>query len=152
MMSLSGIRAALVAGAFLAAGVPGVGASEPVELITVEEARLPPAESDGADRNITRGPGIDAVAPTALGVTGTFRFAVRFKPRNGVEIDPADVRVTYLREPFIDLTARLKDFISADGIDAPAVIVPPGEHVLAIEAVDKEGRTGRGEVTLTVNP
>ncbi len=152
MMSLSGFRAALVAVALLAAGLPEAGASEPVELITAEEARLPPAESDGTGRNITRGPGIDAVAPSALGVTGTFRFAVRFKPRNGVEIDPADVRVTYLREPHVDLTIRLKDFISADGIDAPTVIVPPGEHVLVIEAVDKEGRTGRGEVTLVVNP
>ena len=152
MMSLSGFRAVLVAFALLAAGLPEAGASEPIELITAEEARLPPAESDGTGRNITRGPGIDAVAPSALGVTGTFRFAVRFKPRNGVEIDPADVRVTYLREPHVDLTIRLKDFISADGIDAPTVIVPPGEHVLVIEAVDKEGRTGRGEVTLVVNP
>ncbi|MGB3501410.1 MAG: hypothetical protein WBA44_07295 [Mesorhizobium sp.] len=125
-------------------------ADEPVELITVAEAQLPPATSDGIDRNITRGPGIDAVAPSPIGVEGTFRFAVKFKPRNGVAIDPAQVRVTYMREPNIDLTARLKDFISADGIEAPNVLAPAGEHLILIEAVDLEGRTGRGEMTVTV--
>lgn len=148
----SGIRAALVAGALLSAGAAPAGATEPVQLITAEEARLPPSESDDTVRNITRGPGIDAVSPSAVGVTGTFRFAVKFKPRNGVEIDPEAVRVTYLREPHIDLTARLREFISADGIEAPAVVVPPGEHAIAIEAIDLEGRTGRGQVILTVNP
>lgn len=142
------IKALLVASAIL--GVMPAGAAEPVQLITVEEAQLPPSGSDGPARNITRGPGIDSVAPSPIGVKGTFRFAVKFKPRNGVAIDPESVRVTYLREPNIDLTARLKGFISADGIEAPAVVAPEGEHVIAIEAVDKEGRTGRGQVTLTV--
>lgn len=140
----------LAAGAILSAGLLPAGATEPVQLITSEEAGLPPAEPDGISRNITRGPGIDTVAPSAVGIKGAFRFAVKFKPRNGVEIDPARVRVTYLREPAVDLTARLKDFITAEGIEAPAVLVPPGEHVIAIEAMDKEDRTGRGQVTLTV--
>lgn len=144
------IQTLLAAGAILSAALLPASATEPVQLITTEEAQLPSSESDGIVRNITRGPGVDAVAPSPVGVTGSFRFAVKFKPRNGVEIDPETVRVTYLREPHIDLTARLKEFISADGIDAPAVVAPAGEHVIEIEAVDKEGRTGRGQVTLTV--
>ena len=150
MTRLPKFQAMLAAGAFLLAGILPAGATEPVQLITAEEAQLPPSGGDGPDRNITRGPGIDTVAPSPVGVQGSFRFAVKFKPRNGVEIDPAAVRVTYLREPSIDLTARLKEFISAEGIEAPSVVAPPGEHIIAIEAVDKEGRTGRGQVTLTV--
>jgi hypothetical protein len=150
-MTLSpNIQMICAAGVILAALLSPAAAAEPVQLITVEEAQLPPSKLEGIDRNITRGPGIDAVAPSAVGVAGNFRFAVKFKPRNGVKIDPKDVRVTYLREPHIDLTARLKPFITADGIDAPAVVAPSGEHVIKIEAVDKEGRTGRGQVTLTV--
>lgn len=150
MISLPRCHTALAAGVILLAGLLPAGATEPVQIITAEEALLPPAEPDGIDRNITRGPGIDTVAPSAIGVQGNFRFAVKFKPRNGVAIDPETVRITYLREPNIDLTARLKEFITTEGIDAPAVIAPPGEHLIAIEAMDKEGRTGRGQVTLTV--
>lgn len=102
------------------------------------------------ERNLTRGPGIDRLAPPAIGINGAFRFAVKFKPRNGVPVDPASVRVTYKRQPSVDLTPRVKAFLTADGIDAPAVIVPPGRHVIEIEATDKEGRLGRGQVTLTV--
>ena len=126
-------------------------AVEPVRLITAEEARLPSADPGTAqERNLTRGPGIDAVAPPPIGVSGTFRLAVRFKPRNSVAIDPETVRVTYRRLPEIDLTARLKPFVTAAGIEAPAVIVPPGKHVIVIEATDKEGRIGRSQMTLTV--
>ena len=101
---------------------------------------------------MTRGPGVDRLAPPAIGISGDpFRFAVKFKPRNGVPVDPATVRVTYRRALDVDLTARIKPFITADGIDASAVIVPPGKHVIEIEATDKEGRLGRGQITLTVD-
>jgi hypothetical protein len=147
-------RAALASLAAAAAvGIaPAAGASEPVRLITPDEARLPaPDAASGQNRNITRGPGVDPLAPPAIGVGGEpFRLAVRFKPRNGVAIDPAKVRITYRRQPAIDLSARLKPFITAEGIEAPAVIVPPGRHVIEIEATDKEGRLGRGQMTLTV--
>lgn len=126
--------------------------AQPIRLITIEEANLPPSGEAGApERNMTRGPGVDRVAPSAIGVDGPFRFAVKFKPRNGVPIDPASVRVTYLRQPSVDLTPRVKAFVTADGIDAPAVVVPPGKHVVEIEATDKEGRLGRGRITLTVD-
>lgn len=101
---------------------------------------------------MTRGPGVDRLAPPAIGIGGDpFRFAVKFKPRNGVPVDPATVRVTYRRALDVDLTARIRPFITADGIDASAVIVPPGKHVIEIEATDKEGRLGRGQITLTVD-
>lgn len=126
-------------------------AAEPVRLITAEEARLPSADPGATqERNLTRGPGIDAIAPPPIGVSGTFRLAVKFKPRNSVAIDPESVRVTYRRQPEVDLTARLKPFVTAAGIEAPAVIVPPGKHVIVIEATDKEGRIGRSQMTLTV--
>lgn len=128
-------------------------AAEPVRLITREEAGLPMvASAGGGYRNMTRGPGIDKVAPAAVGLNSAsaFRLAVRFKPRNGVPIDPATVRVTYQRDPKVDLTARLKPFVSPEGIEAAAVLVPPGKHVIEIEATDKEGRTGRAQMTLTV--
>jgi hypothetical protein len=150
-------KALLTCWIFLAAvlGAPALAmaqAAEPIQLITRHEASFPPPAASGSqERNLTRGPGVDRLAPPAIGIGGDpFRFAVKFKPRNGVPIDPASVRVTYRRALDVDLTARIKPFITANGIDASAVIVPPGKHVIEIEATDKEGRLGRGQVILTV--
>ena len=80
-------------------------AADPVHLITREEAGLPAApKAPASTRNLTRGPGIDAVAPPPIGVSGTFRLAVKFKPRNSVAINPESVRVTYRRQPEVELS------------------------------------------------
>jgi len=152
MIASASSRSILFAVAAFAPVAAMAQASPPIRLITAEEARLPTITGVQAPvRNMTRGPGIDRVAPAPVGLDGPFRFAVKFKPRNGVPIDPASVRVIYQRQPAVDLTARVKAFITADGIDAPAVLVPPGKHLVEVEATDKEGRTGRGQVTLTVD-
>ena len=129
-------------------------AAEPVQLITREEAGLPAADAAGsAVRNLTRGPGIDTQGTLGSGVAGKpLRLAVKFLPTNGVPIDPDSVRVIYRRQPALDVTTRVKAFITAQGIEAPAVLVPPGKHVIEIQAVDKEGRIGRTQLTLNVAP
>ncbi|PTM41419.1 hypothetical protein [Bosea sp. 124] len=129
-------------------------AAEPVQLITREEAGLPATDAaGGAVRNLTRGPGIDTQGTLGSGVAGKpLRLAVKFLPSNGVPVDPNSVRVIYRRQPALDVTMRVKAFITAQGIEAPAVLVPPGKHVIEIEAVDKEGRVGRSQMTLTVAP
>ncbi|CAM5222426.1 hypothetical protein ARD30_08245 [Bosea thiooxidans] len=129
-------------------------AAEPILLITREEAGLPGAATAATStRNLTRGPGIDTLPTPDKGVDGKpFRLAVRFMPSNGVPIDPATVRVFYRRQPPVDITDRIKPFITPTGIDAPSVVVPSGSHVLEIEATDKEGRIGRRQLKLTVAP
>jgi hypothetical protein len=130
-----------------------VRAAEPVQLITRSEANLPALDAvSSQERNLTRGPGIDRIAPATIGLDGgPFRFAVKFKPRNGVPIDPASVRLTYRRQPTIDLTPRIKAFVSPEGIEAPAVIAPPGRHIVEIEVTDRQGRIGRSQITLTID-
>lgn len=132
----------------------GAAAAEPIQLITPSEAGMPvSATPNGSTRNLTRGPGIDTLPTPDKGVDGKpFRLAVRFLPSNGVPVDPASVRVYYRRQPPVDITERIKSFISPAGIDAPSVVVPPGTHVIEIEAMDKEGRIGRRQLTLTVAP
>jgi hypothetical protein len=137
-----------------AAMLTAVQAADPVHLITREEAGLPAAaKTPASTRNLTRGPGIDTLPTPDKGVDGKpFRLAVRFMPSNGVPIDPASVRVIYRRQPALDVTTRVKAFITAQGIEAPAVLVPPGKHIIEIQAVDKEGRVGRSQMTLNVAP
>ncbi|MBB3952628.1 hypothetical protein [Aureimonas jatrophae] len=132
----------------IALGPTTLRAEEPLRLITQREADLPTNDGLGPSRNLTRGPGVEAVSPPEMDLDGPFRFAVRFRPRNGVPIDPATVRVTYLRQPSIDLTPRVKGFTGPEGIEAPLVTVPAGRHVIEIEVKDRQGRAGRGRITL----
>lgn len=145
---------AAAAAAFVLLPPTAPRAADPVQLITREEAGLPASEATGvATRNLTRGPGIDTLGSLGTGVAGKpLRLAVKFLPSNGVPVDPESVRVIYRRQPALDVTARVKAFITPQGIEAPAVLVPPGRHVIEIEATDREGRIGRAQMTLTVSP
>ena len=70
---------------------------------------IPPGDPvPGEERAVTRGPGIDTVAPSPVGVSGPFRLAVKFKPRNAVAIDPDSVRVTYRRQPEVERIDRIQ--------------------------------------------
>jgi hypothetical protein len=114
------------------------------QLITNDEAKLPAGPVvQIATRGLTRGPTVDQVAPApdAMAPTGTLEFDVTFAPHNGATIDPGKVRVTYLKQPEIDLTQRLKAFITPKGIDAKDVTVPPGTHMIRIEVTDSDGRS-----------
>lgn len=148
------IRHILPAVLATAAMLTSAQAADPIQLITREEAGLPTTPKAAAGtRNLTRGPGIDTLPTPDKGVDGKpFRLAVRFMPSNGVPVDPATVRVFYRRQPPVDITERVKPFITPGGIDAPSVMVPSGSHIIEIEATDKEGRIGRRQMTLTVAP
>lgn len=148
------IRHILPAVLATAAMLTAAQAADPIQLITREEAGLPTTpKATAGTRNLTRGPGIDTLPTPDKGVDGKpFRLSVRFMPSNGVPVDPATVRVFYRRQPPVDITERIKPFITPAGIEAPSVIVPSGSHILEIEATDKEGRIGRRQLTLTVAP
>lgn len=137
-----------------AAMLTAAQAADPVQLITREEAGMSaPPKTTAGTRNLTRGPGIDTLPTPDKGVDGKpFRLNVRFLPANGVPVDPATVRVLYRRDPPVDITQRIKQYITPVGIDAPSVVVPSGSHVIEIEATDKEGRIGRRQLMLTVAP
>ena len=56
-----------------------------------------------------------------------------------------------MKSPFVDLTPRLKNAISANGIDFPKAEVPPGSHTIRITVKDTEGRETNSVQTLVVN-
>jgi hypothetical protein len=144
----------VLAGALLLAGAL-VQTGNAQVLISESEAMLPPASDAGmATRGITRGPGIDLVSPGkgAQNLSSPVALKIRFMARNNVAIDPASVKLTYLRKPSVDLTSRVKPFLSKDGIDMAKAEVPPGRHLIRIDVKDTEGRSGSSTITLTVAP
>jgi hypothetical protein len=125
------------------------GAASAVTLITDDEAKRPNDPQLGATRGITRGPAIHFEPPTSNPAPhAPFDFRVHFEAHGGAAVDPDHIRITYLKTPNVDLTDRLRPYITAQGIDMPAAQLPGGEHALHIVVEDTEGRSG--EATFTV--
>lgn len=125
----------------------GVAAAMP--LITDEEAQLPGVPPSKISRGISRGPTIRSDLPEAVVAHKPFDFKIEFEAHGQATIDPAKVHVTYLKVPGIDLTERIRPFISATGIMLPNAEVPPGQHPLRIEVEDSGGRTSEATLVLT---
>jgi hypothetical protein len=123
------------------------------QLITAEEAKLPPPKGAIATdrRGITRGPKVD-VMTAADQVKSPMHLQLKFEPYGGAKIDPDSVKVTYLRTPNVDLTARVKSFVQATGIDMPDVELPAGEHMVRVDIKDTDGRVGTTSFVLKVAP
>jgi hypothetical protein len=114
------------------------------DLITKAEANLPAAPpTQLAMRGLTRGPSVDQRSPSAEALTplGPLTLDVAFEAHNGASVDPGTVRVTYLKDPAVDLTQRLKPYITPAGIKAGDVDVPPGLHLIRIDLTDTQGRS-----------
>lgn len=121
-------------------------------LITAKEAALPPAAGTLATRGISRGPAIKLTSPEAdTPVVAPFDFKVSFEPRGDARIDTSSVKVVYMKSPFVDLTPRLKNAISANGIDFAKADVPPGTHTIRVTVKDSEGRETNSVLNLVVN-
>jgi hypothetical protein len=137
--------------ALIAGFVLWSGAAMATTLITDDEAKRPIDPQVSATRGITRGPSILFEPPAATPAAhAPFDFKVRFEPHGGATIDPTHVKVTYLKVPAVDLTERLKPFLSANGIDMPAAQVPLGDHPLKIEIEDSDGRNSEATFTMKV--
>jgi len=126
------------------------GLSSAGQLISNEESKLPAAAKFAARGGLTRGPGVKFVSPTDGQIKGPFDMKFQFEPRGGSKIDPASVKVTYLKAPLVDLTERVKPFVSAKGIDMAKVEIPPGEHDIKVEVTDDVGRKGSTVVSLVI--
>jgi len=116
-------------------------------LITAEEAKLPAAAAL-TQRGITRGPTIKMVNPAET--KSPFDLQLRFEAHGGSKIEPASVRVVYLRSPVVDITDRVKPFINAEGVSMAKAEVPPGDHAIRVEVKDTDGHAGSAIFTLSV--
>jgi hypothetical protein len=77
---------------------------------------------------------------------------VKFIARNNVAIDPASVKLTYLRARPVDLSERIKAYVTKEGLEMNAAGVPPGTHVLCLDVEGAEGRSASTTITLSVAP
>lgn len=122
-------------------------------LITPEEASLPAPKGAIAvtSRGITRGPRIEYLgSPNA--VHSPIRLQLKFESFGGAKIDTDSVKVTYMKNPAVDLTPRLKPFVQPTGIDMADAVLPAGDHMLRVDVKDSGGRSATTSFTLKIAP
>ena len=138
---------------FVAAGLLLAGRTQATQLITEDEAKLPPPKGAIATdrRGILRGPKVEVVSPSDA-VSSPLRLQLKFESFGGAKIDPDSVKVIFLRSPNVDLTARVKPFIQADGINMQDAELPPGEYIVRVDIKDSDGRPGTASFVLKVAP
>jgi hypothetical protein len=142
--------------AFLIAGLGSIAAitANAEVLISVQEAALPPAPPAPPKPQIVARavhPRPEAILKPLGDETSPMTFKVELKAYGGSKVDPDSVRVTYLKEPLVPLTSRLRKYITERTILMPDAEVAPGEHKLKIELKDTEGVDGTSTITLVVH-
>ena len=135
------------------AGLMISGAAQAVQLITEEEARLPPPKGAVAldKRGILRGPKVEYVS-TGETVHSPLHLQLKFQSVGGATIDLDSVRIIYLRAPNVDLTPRVRPFVRSTGVDIPDAELPPGEYTVRVDVKDSEGHSGTTSFVLKVVP
>lgn len=121
-------------------------------LITEEEAAMPTSPDVGlTTRGITRGPSIEQVSPAPdAKIKSPIALVVKIGARNDATIDKDSVKLTYIRGKNVDVTSRIKPFITADGIEMKKADVPAGNHVLRLDVKDSQGRSTTTMIKLSV--
>ena len=121
-----------------------------LELITKEEAARPPGMRIDL-RGPFPGPTIEIVSPPSdVRQVSPIRLLARFTTYAGTEVDKETVRLIYIKTPLIELTDRVRDFITTKGIDLNNAEVPPGIHTIRIQLKDSAGRTGSTYLTFVI--
>ena len=138
---------------FFAGSLLSLGVASATPLITDDEARLPPPKGaiSANTRGILRGPKVEVISPNEA-AHSPLRLQLKFESFGGARIDIESVKVLYLRTPNVDLTARVRPFIQADGIDMPEAELPPGEYLVRVDVKDSDGRPGSASFTLRISP
>ena len=144
------LTCAAIFGAATAMPIPASAASSAV----ISGAALPPQKGavPNSGRGITRGPKIQMPEAEAGVQTSPMRFQVKFQTFGGSSIDLDALKVTYLKSPVVDLTARIRPFALPTGIDMPDALLPPGDHLLRIDIKDSDGRVSSISFLLKIAP
>jgi len=122
-----------------------------LELITAQEAHLPD-DPVGRSYGISIGPTIIVVspAPAAGFIKSPFALRMRFQAHGGAPIDADSVLITYKKVPPIDLTQRVRTFITSEHIEVDNVQAPPGQHRIQVDLKDGRGHAASTEFTIKI--
>jgi hypothetical protein len=137
------MRFKMIVWCFLALALSGHAAGAGTVLIKPEEAALPsPPDAPSialVTRGITRRPNVVLTSPEAS-VTSPFNLNFKFQAHGGSTIKPDSFHLIYLKKPNVDLTARVKPYVTAKGVNMAGAEAPPGRHVIKVMISDSADR------------
>lgn len=147
------MRSMVLGGCFIALAISGYAASAENVLITPEEAALPPSTNAPrvpfTKRAITRRPDLQLVSPEKA-VTSPFNLQLKFQAHGGSTIRPDSFHLIYLKNPIVDLTPRVRPYVTANGVDMAGAEAPPGQHMMEAKISDSDGRESSDVFVLNV--
>jgi hypothetical protein len=135
----------------LALVLGGNGARAGGVLIRPEEAALPPAPNaaGGLTRGLTRRPDVALTSPEA-GMASPFNLQFKFQAHGGSTIKPNSFHLIYLKSPNVDLTARVKPYVTKEGVEMIGAQAPPGRHMIKVMISDNSDREASAVFVLDV--
>jgi hypothetical protein len=151
---VGGVLLFLLAGSliFLSPSVGHLEPSDEVELIKANEAAYPAREPLEV-RGPIPGPSIEILSPPSdIAEQSPIRLIIRFQSFGGATVDTDSVRMTYEKNPLVDLTPRIAPYVSATGIRIDKARVPLGVHVIQVQVRDSVGRRGVKNFMFSVVP
>jgi hypothetical protein len=98
------------------------------------------------------GPSIDIASPTNNGTyEGSFPIKVEFLPGpKGYDVDINSLKLEYKKAWGIDITDRVRDYITGTVIDVKESELPSGRHTVEIEIADVKHNVSRQIFTVIV--
>ena len=136
-------------GALAGTGPEGLWLVTPEEAMTPGEVRSrglfqreAPLPNSGPDIRIEK-PGLDQAQQSPLDIA--INFLARRAP-----VDLATLKVTLVKLVNIDLTERVRQYVSPEGLRVPKVNLPSGEHIVRLSLGDQAGGVTVKEIILDV--
>jgi len=110
-------------------------------LVTPEEALQPLSRAVTPLQSDPDGPAIMVREPGVVKeVKPPVTIDVVFEPKDGKTIDFKTLKITYLKLFGIDITDRMKPYITPTGLHSANAKLPPGDHSIEIAVQDDSGR------------
>jgi hypothetical protein len=114
-------------------------------LITPDEAKLPEAKLSPPRRGFdgsqpSNGPIVKFLRPENESTVAKPMVIKIVFERNLAPIDLSSLKVTYLKLISIDITDRIRPYLTAGGIEASNAEIPEGNHRLRFSISDTQGR------------
>lgn len=126
---------------FLLASIADSSPARPLDLITRDEAALPDSPEEHFEAAMEEeGPVVEVVTPrNGNTYSPPLSVMVKFAPREDKEIDLSTLKVEYLKLFPINITDRIKPYVTKDGIKAENVNIPSGTHKIRLSVADVNG-------------
>jgi len=136
----------------VSAGRVHAAAQEPVlQLLTAEEASRPEEKSYGFASPLPDNGPVIGVPKLEVIEGKPFALVVSLTPRDGAAPDPSTLRVECLKSPAIDLTPRIRPYVSPEGVNIDNVALPAGLHHFRVSVSDARGRMSEKDFTIVVS-